>query len=55
MNVQSPPAVSNDDELSRIGVAIPTSLLEPFDRLIEKKGICEPIRGVSRYGARHAY
>lgn len=30
------PAV--EDELSRVGVAVPGSLLERFDRLIEKKG-----------------
>ncbi|MGA7236501.1 MAG: nickel-responsive transcriptional regulator NikR [Bryobacteraceae bacterium] len=27
-----------DDELNRIGIAVPASLLEQFDRLIEKKG-----------------
>lgn len=32
------PSPSANDELSRIGVAVPTSLLDPFDQLIARKG-----------------
>ena len=36
--VTSEPSPTAETELSRIGVAIPTSLLDQFDRMIAEKG-----------------